>query len=73
LYELAGQAWSKKDADVRSPNLTKLISHTNRISIWVASCILKETKIQRRRKVFGNMVLLCQVKFYLFIYLFIYC
>jgi len=60
LYELAGQAWNKKDADVRAPNLTKLINHTNRLSIWVSSCILREPKIQKRRKVMGNMILLCQ-------------
>lgn len=60
LYELAGQAWNKKDAVTRAPNLTKLIQHTNRLSIWVASAILREGKIAKRRKVMANMIMLCQ-------------
>lgn len=60
MYELAGQAWNKKDAATKSPNLTKLINHTNHLSIWVASVILKESKIVRRRKVMNQMILLCQ-------------
>lgn len=40
--EFLGGAWTKKDAKVRAPNLTKFIEHTNRISNWVVTEILSQ-------------------------------
>ena len=48
---------------MKAPNLTKLIAHTNRLSIWVASTILREKTIIKRRKVMNQMILLCQYLF----------
>jgi len=59
LHELAGQAWNAKDKDVRAPNLLRLISHTNRVSFWIANSILKERDIKLRAKIWHNFVILC--------------
>jgi hypothetical protein len=40
--EFLGGAWTKSDAKVRAPNLTKFIEHTNRISNWVVTEILSQ-------------------------------
>jgi len=39
--EFLGGAWTKKDAMVRAPNLTKFINHTNRMAAWVVTELLR--------------------------------
>jgi hypothetical protein len=38
-----------------------MITHSTRTSLWIANAILSEPKLQRRRKVYKNMIDLCQV------------
>lgn len=39
--EFHGTAWAKKDAEVRAPNLTKVININNQLSNWMITEILK--------------------------------
>jgi len=62
LHELSGQAWQKPDAVVRAPNLMRFISHSNRVSGWVATSIVCQPKVRLRRKVMANMIALMDVR-----------
>eukprot|EP01126_Amoeba_proteus_P057125 TRINITY_DN7248_c0_g2_i1.p1 TRINITY_DN7248_c0_g2~~TRINITY_DN7248_c0_g2_i1.p1 ORF type:complete len:1107 (+),score=252.97 TRINITY_DN7248_c0_g2_i1:576-3896(+) len=44
--EFLGCAWTKKDAMVRAPNLTKFIQHTNKIAGWVVTEILSQRTLE---------------------------
>ncbi|PRP86488.1 hypothetical protein PROFUN_05270 [Planoprotostelium fungivorum] len=46
--ELSFQAWSKSDASVKAPNLTRLIQRSNEMSYWVATEIVLCPDLRRR-------------------------
>jgi len=47
---------------VRAPNLMRFISHSNRVSGWVATSIVCQSKVRLRRKVMANMIALMDVR-----------
>jgi len=54
--ELFGQAWTKKDKEVRAPHVIALIQHFNNVSAWVASVVLSEAEMGQRAEAFSHLV-----------------
>lgn len=57
--EFLGQAWSKKDKDVRAPNIISMISQFNKVSIWTQRVIISEQDIKVRAALFSKMIKIC--------------
>jgi hypothetical protein len=47
-WELFETAWSKKDKEVRAPNVLKMVARFNHVSAWVRSEITRRTEIRER-------------------------
>eukprot|EP00727_Mastigamoeba_balamuthi_P001244 m51a1_g11116 putative ras guanine nucleotide exchange factor (1535) ;mRNA; r:94500-106068 len=54
--ELLNQNWSKKKARHKSPNILAMIARSNRISFWVASCIVSQAFVSSRSKVVSKFI-----------------
>lgn len=54
--ELRKLAWTKPDRQKRTPTILAFIYHFNRVAIWVASSIIKETRLKKRVRMLGLMV-----------------
>ena len=48
--EMCGQGWKKKDRDIRSPHLLKMIAQFNQISKWVQCVVLQQKNKKKRTK-----------------------
>jgi len=55
-YELLNQAWNKPKLRHRAQNVLALINRSTEISAWVASCIVKETKLRNRARVMTRII-----------------
>jgi hypothetical protein len=58
--ELLNQAWNREKLKYKSPNVLDLISRANRISFWVASCVVWHTKLADRAKCITKFIQVCQ-------------
>ncbi|KAA0186828.1 hypothetical protein HAZT_HAZT011552 [Hyalella azteca] len=54
--ELVGNAWTKKDKEQRSPNLLKMIHHTNKVTRWVMRCIIDCENFEERVAAMSRVV-----------------
>jgi hypothetical protein len=48
--EFAKLAWSRRGREVKAPNITAMIRHSNRVSDWVAATILLGSSNEQRAK-----------------------
>jgi len=55
-HEFLDLGWSKKDKDVRAPNILGFIGRFNHVSMWAATCVLKAEKLEDRRQVAKKFV-----------------
>ncbi len=46
--EFLGQAWEKKDKEVKCPNITRMIQQTNAITKWVVAKMLSVGELKER-------------------------
>jgi hypothetical protein len=58
--ELLNQAWNTSKLKYRSPNVLDMISRANRISFWVASCVVWNTKLADRAKTMIKFIQIAQ-------------
>uniref|UniRef100_A0A1I7VDK9 Son of sevenless-like protein 1 n=1 Tax=Loa loa TaxID=7209 RepID=A0A1I7VDK9_LOALO len=54
--ELVGSAWTKRDKDLRSPQLLKLIDHSTMLTYWVARCIVETASLDERVYMFSRVL-----------------
>eukprot|EP01125_Pyxidicula_operculata_P009150 TRINITY_DN3030_c1_g2_i1.p1 TRINITY_DN3030_c1_g2~~TRINITY_DN3030_c1_g2_i1.p1 ORF type:complete len:1162 (-),score=282.43 TRINITY_DN3030_c1_g2_i1:115-3111(-) len=54
--ELLGLRWSKKSYKSLTQNINFLIQRVNKLSYWVATCILLQQKVKDRAKVLTKMI-----------------
>lgn len=54
--ELVGTPWTKDDKEKRSPNLLKLIYHTNHVTRWFMRCIVDTDNFEERVAVMMRIV-----------------
>ena len=54
--ELLGNAWTKKDKEIRSPNLCILVDHFNAVTNWVISSILNESNVKSRAQIVKKFI-----------------
>nr|XP_053641752.1 son of sevenless homolog 2-like [Cherax quadricarinatus] len=54
--ELVGTPWTKEDKEKRSPNLLKLIYHTNYVTRWFMRCIVDSDNFEERVAVMMRVV-----------------
>ncbi|KAK3864097.1 hypothetical protein Pcinc_023177, partial [Petrolisthes cinctipes] len=54
--ELVGTPWTKDDKERRSPNLLKLIYHTNNITRWFMRCIVDTDNFEERVSLMQRVV-----------------
>ena len=54
--ECLGQSWNGKEKHIRSPNITNIIDHTNKLSSWVATKILESPDVRERVRVLRYFV-----------------
>lgn len=59
-FELLGQAWSKPKLQTLAINVTELITRPNKISFWVATCILLQQKLKDRVKTVTSFIQIAQ-------------
>jgi Ras-specific guanine nucleotide-releasing factor 1 len=49
-WEFLNQRWTKPNKQQRTPGLVALVKHINKISLWVATEVLKESELSERAK-----------------------
>jgi len=54
--ELLNQAWNKPKLRHRAQNVLALINRSTEVSAWVASCIVRESKLKGRSKVMTRFI-----------------
>ncbi|VDN07168.1 unnamed protein product [Thelazia callipaeda] len=54
--ELVGSAWTKRDKDLRSPQLLKLIDHSTMLTYWVARSIVETISLEERVYMFSRVL-----------------
>ncbi|VDK70156.1 unnamed protein product [Litomosoides sigmodontis] len=54
--ELVGSAWTKRDKDLRSPQLLKLIDHSTMLTYWVARSIVETASLDERVYMFSRVL-----------------
>jgi len=54
--ELLNQSWNKPKLKPRAPHVTKMIDRFNEVSVWVATAILKATKVKSRAKIMAKFI-----------------
>jgi hypothetical protein len=64
-FELLNCAWSKSQLKHRSPNVLKMIERSTKVSLWIASLILKQEKIKKRVKVTQKIIKIAENLFYM--------
>jgi len=55
-FEFLGQAWTKKDKEVRAPNILTMIKRFNQVSGWVAQEIVTCKGLSERREVLKKVI-----------------
>lgn len=60
--ELLGKVWSDTKTRNKSPNVSKMTDRFNTIARWVQSCILWETTLKARAKVYTKFLGLMVVR-----------
>lgn len=60
--ECVNQAWTKKDKDVRAPNIVNYIKHSNLVPLVVASVILSYADCMDRAKAITNFIHVAEVR-----------
>lgn len=58
--ELKGQAWNKPKRQCVSRNILSLIQRANRLSFWIATCILLQPKLKDRGRVVVKIINIAQ-------------
>ncbi|XP_071962114.1 son of sevenless homolog 1-like isoform X2 [Antedon mediterranea] len=59
--ELVGTVWMKKDKEVTSPNLLKMIRHSNMFIYWIEHCIVEAENFEERVAVVSRIIEILQV------------
>ncbi|XP_033108968.1 son of sevenless homolog 1-like [Anneissia japonica] len=59
--ELVGTVWMKKDKEVTSPNLLKMIRHSNMFTFWIEHCIVEAENFEERVAVVSRIIEILQV------------
>ncbi|KAB7496925.1 Son of sevenless-like protein 2 [Armadillidium nasatum] len=54
--ELVGVHWTKEDKETRSPNLMKMIHHTNGVTNWLQRCVVDCDNFEERVAVFYRII-----------------
>lgn len=54
--ELVNAAWTKKDKNLTSPNLLKMIHHSSNFSFWLERCIVESENFEERVAVMSRML-----------------
>jgi len=54
--ELLNQSWSKPKLRHRAQNVTRMIERFNQVSMWVATTIMKVTKVKPRARVMAKFI-----------------
>eukprot|EP01107_Rhizomastix_libera_P012640 TRINITY_DN321_c0_g1_i5.p1 TRINITY_DN321_c0_g1~~TRINITY_DN321_c0_g1_i5.p1 ORF type:complete len:496 (-),score=172.71 TRINITY_DN321_c0_g1_i5:137-1624(-) len=55
-WECYGLAWSKKDGNERSPNITQFINNFNKVGDYVKASILEESSAKKREKIIKHFL-----------------
>ncbi|KAL3117214.1 hypothetical protein niasHT_007617 [Heterodera trifolii] len=55
-FELVDAAWTKRDKYQRSPQLLKLIDHSNNLTYWVARSIVETESVEERVEMFSRVL-----------------
>lgn len=58
--ECLGQGWNGKKKHAKSPNISNIIDHTNKISAWFATKILESPDVRERVKVMRYVIEVAQ-------------
>ncbi|XP_022105287.1 son of sevenless homolog 1-like isoform X2 [Acanthaster planci] len=54
--ELVGTVWTKKDKSITSPNLLKMIHHSNMLILWLEKCIVEAENFEERVAVLSRII-----------------
>jgi son of sevenless-like protein len=54
--ELVGTVWTKKDKNITSPNLLKMIHHSNMLILWLEKCIVEADNFEERGHVLSRII-----------------
>uniref|UniRef100_A0A0N5C4S0 Ras-GEF domain-containing protein n=1 Tax=Strongyloides papillosus TaxID=174720 RepID=A0A0N5C4S0_STREA len=54
--ELCNVAWTKDDKEKRSPQLLKLIQHSNQLTYWIQWCIVNERSLEDRVAMYSRVI-----------------
>ncbi|XP_071800444.1 son of sevenless homolog 2-like [Asterias amurensis] len=54
--ELVGTVWTKKDKNITSPNLLKMIHHSNMLILWLEKCIVEAENFEERIAVLTRVI-----------------
>lgn len=60
--EFAKLAWSRKGREVKAPNITAMIRHSNKVSDWVATTILLGSTHEKRAKLCLSFIAALEVR-----------
>jgi len=60
-WEFFNQQWTKKDREVKSPNVIKMITRFNRVSHWVTTEIVTSVSLKQRVAVLSRFIEIAEV------------
>jgi hypothetical protein len=55
-WEFLNQAWTKKDKEIRSPNIVAIIRHFNYVASWVATEVVKPLTLKDRARTLARFI-----------------
>jgi hypothetical protein len=59
--ELLSLSWSKKDKELKSPNVLKMIGRFNEVSNWICVLILTELDVKKRALIIKKIIQIGEV------------